>query len=196
MMTLSSFALHPIVQWVVKGGWNIADCVERSYDVEGMHVGTVAPAVSARRAPPPEAFDMHLHYTQRHRLPENVGERAWSHFSQIDGRNGPTCDVVQSMLRCTGDGELFDEKMIGRMSWCISINNARARICNRDAIVRRWRLANSQAMPETYVSATGAQRSSLADHAAPRHDAATFPAPHSLLRRVTLPVPGDPRMLV
>ena len=26
----------------MKGGWNIADCVTRSYDVEGMHVGTVA----------------------------------------------------------------------------------------------------------------------------------------------------------
>ena len=32
----------PSYQWVVKGGWNIADCAERSYDVEGMHVGTVA----------------------------------------------------------------------------------------------------------------------------------------------------------
>src|SRR5260370_6684615 len=26
----------PSYQWVVKGGWNIADCVERSYDLEGM----------------------------------------------------------------------------------------------------------------------------------------------------------------
>ena len=32
----------PSYQWVVKGGWNIADCVARSYDLEGMHVGTVA----------------------------------------------------------------------------------------------------------------------------------------------------------
>src|SRR5690242_9504799 len=32
----------PSYQWVVKGGWNIADCVERSYDVEGMAAGTVA----------------------------------------------------------------------------------------------------------------------------------------------------------
>jgi formate dehydrogenase len=52
----------PSYQWVVKGGWNIADCVERSYDVEGMHVGTVAVgriglAVLKRLKP----FDMHLH---------------------------------------------------------------------------------------------------------------------------------------
>src|SRR5580658_2472074 len=32
----------PSYQWVIKGGWNIADCVERSYDLEGMNVGTVA----------------------------------------------------------------------------------------------------------------------------------------------------------
>ena len=32
-----------------KGGWNIADCVARSYDVDGMHVGTVALATSASR---------------------------------------------------------------------------------------------------------------------------------------------------
>jgi formate dehydrogenase len=32
----------PSYQQVVAGGWNIADCVQRSYDLEGMHVGTVA----------------------------------------------------------------------------------------------------------------------------------------------------------
>ena len=32
----------PSYQWVVKGGWNIADCAMREYDLEGMHVGTVA----------------------------------------------------------------------------------------------------------------------------------------------------------
>jgi len=32
----------PSHQSVVDGGWNIADCVARSYDLEGMNVGTVA----------------------------------------------------------------------------------------------------------------------------------------------------------
>jgi len=32
----------PSHQWVVDRGWNIADCVARSYDLEGMNVGTVA----------------------------------------------------------------------------------------------------------------------------------------------------------
>ena len=43
MMILSLVRNYiPSHDWVVKGGWNIADCVERSYDVEGMNVGTVA----------------------------------------------------------------------------------------------------------------------------------------------------------
>jgi len=33
---------HRIVN---EGGWHIADAVKRSYDVEGMHVGTIAPDV-------------------------------------------------------------------------------------------------------------------------------------------------------
>ncbi|HEY1732944.1 MAG TPA: NAD-dependent formate dehydrogenase, partial [Acidimicrobiales bacterium] len=63
----------PSYGWVVRGGWNIADCAERSYDLEGMHVGTVAAgriglAVLRRLAP----FDVGLHYTDRHRLPEEL----------------------------------------------------------------------------------------------------------------------------
>jgi formate dehydrogenase len=37
----------PSYGWVIKGGWNIADCVERSYDLEGMHVGPLPQAASA-----------------------------------------------------------------------------------------------------------------------------------------------------
>src|SRR6266404_5371414 len=63
----------PSHQWVVKKGWNIADCVARSYDLEGMTVGTVAAgriglAVLKRLKP----FDVKLHYTDRHRLPADV----------------------------------------------------------------------------------------------------------------------------
>lgn len=55
------------------GGWNIADCVSRSYDLEGMHVGTIASgriglAVLRRLKP----FDVKLSYTDRHRLPAAV----------------------------------------------------------------------------------------------------------------------------
>ncbi len=70
MMILSLVRNYiPSYQWVVKQGWNIADCVSRSYDLEGMTVGTVAAgriglAVLKRLKP----FDVKLHYTDRHRL--------------------------------------------------------------------------------------------------------------------------------
>ncbi|HJN59342.1 MAG TPA: NAD-dependent formate dehydrogenase, partial [Dehalococcoidia bacterium] len=32
----------PQYNWIKKGGWNIADSVSRSYDIEGMNVGVVA----------------------------------------------------------------------------------------------------------------------------------------------------------
>src|SRR5437763_17124855 len=63
----------PSYQQVVSGGWNIADCAARSYDLEGMQVGTVAAgriglAVLRRLKP----FDVGLHYFDRHRLPKEV----------------------------------------------------------------------------------------------------------------------------
>ena len=52
------------------GGWNVADCVQRAYDVEGMSVGTVAAvriglAVLRRMYP----FGCDLRRSQRSRLP-------------------------------------------------------------------------------------------------------------------------------
>jgi len=57
---------HRIVN---EGGWHIADAVKRSYDVEGMHVGTIAAGrigydMLRKMAP----FDVHLHYFDKHRL--------------------------------------------------------------------------------------------------------------------------------
>src|SRR5271154_3286227 len=74
MMILSLVRNYiPSYNWVIKGGWNIADCVARSYDLEGMQVGTVAAGRIGqgvlRRLKP---FDVKLHYTDRHRLPQNV----------------------------------------------------------------------------------------------------------------------------
>ena len=74
MMILSLVRNYiPSHDWVLKGGWNIADCVRRAYDLEGMQVGTVAAgrigtAVLRRLRP----FDVGLHYTDLRRLPANV----------------------------------------------------------------------------------------------------------------------------
>src|SRR5260221_312285 len=54
MMILSLVRNYiPSYQWVVDGGWNIADCVSRSYDLEGMQVGTVAAGRIGSAGPPP-----------------------------------------------------------------------------------------------------------------------------------------------
>ena len=54
----------PSYNWVIKGGWNIADCVSRSYDLEGMHVGTVAAGrIGLRVLRLLKPHDVHLHYT-------------------------------------------------------------------------------------------------------------------------------------
>lgn len=129
----------PSHQTVLNGGWNIADCVSRSYDVEGMHVGTVAAgriglAVLKRLAP----FDMHLHYTDRHRLPREVEEELGLTFHASAADMVPHCDVVtiNAPLHPETEG-LFDDELIATMKrGAYLINTARARITDRDAVVR------------------------------------------------------------
>jgi formate dehydrogenase len=129
----------PSYQWVVKGGWNIADCVARSYDVEGMHVGTVAAgriglAVLRRLKP----FDMHLHYYDRHRLADSVEKELnliW-HASVEDMVK--VCDVVTINAPLHPETEhLFNDALIGKMKrGAYLVNTARGKICDRDAVVR------------------------------------------------------------
>ncbi|MEV4597979.1 NAD-dependent formate dehydrogenase [Amycolatopsis sp. NPDC049253] len=96
MMILSQVRNYlPSYRTVLDGGWNIADCVARSYDVEGMHVGTVAAgriglAVLRRLKP----FDVHLHYTDRHRLPAEVERELGLTFHETAAAMVPHCDVV------------------------------------------------------------------------------------------------------
>src|SRR6516164_10564755 len=140
MMILSLVRNYiPSYQWVVKGGWNIADCVARSYDVEGMHVGTVAAgriglAVLRRLKP----FDIKLHYTDRHRLSEGVEKELSLTFHRSAAEMVPVCDAVTINAPLHPETEnLFDDKMIDRMKrGAYLVNTARGKICNRDAIVR------------------------------------------------------------
>ena len=129
----------PSYQWVIKGGWNIADCVARSYDVEGMHVGTVAAgrigvAVLRRLKP----FGMHLHYTDRHRLPEAVEKELDLTFHTTREDMYKVCDVVT--LNCPLHPET--EHMINDSTLKLFkrgaylVNTARGKLCDRDAIAR------------------------------------------------------------
>jgi formate dehydrogenase len=138
MMTLALVRNYlPSYQWVLDGGWNIADCVQRSYDLEGMHVGTVAAgrigtAVLRRLAP----FDVHLHYTDHRRLPADVERELGLTFHESAADMVPHCDVVtiNAPLHPQTEG-LFDAEMIGRMKrGSYLINTARALIADRDAV--------------------------------------------------------------
>ena len=96
MMILSLVRNYlPSNRWVLDGGWNIADCVARSYDLEGMDVGTVAAgriglAVLRRLAP----FDVRLHYTDRHRLPAELEQQLNLTYHASAAEMVPHCDVV------------------------------------------------------------------------------------------------------
>jgi formate dehydrogenase len=132
----------PSYQWVVKGGWNIADCVERSYDVEGMHVGTVAAgriglAVLRRLKP----FDVKLHYTDRHRLPESVEKELGLTFHAGVEDMVRVCDVVTINAPLHPETEnLFNAKLLSKMKrGAYLVNTARGKICNRDDVAAALR---------------------------------------------------------
>ena len=127
----------PSYEWVVKGGWNIADCVARSYDLEGMHVGTVAAgriglAVLRRLKP----FDVRLHYTDRHRLPAEVEKELGVTFHKTAADMVPHCDVVTINAPLHPETEnLFNARLIGKMKrGAYLINTARGKIANRDDV--------------------------------------------------------------
>ena len=122
---------------VNNGGWNIADAVQRSYDVEGMHIGTVAAGrigLDALRKMKP--FDVHLHYFDRHRLPEKVEKELNLTFHDSVESMVKVCDVVTINCPLHPETEhLFDETMINKMKkGAYIVNTARGKICDKDAI--------------------------------------------------------------
>jgi formate dehydrogenase len=129
----------PSYQWVVKGGWNIAECASREYDLEGMHVGTVAAGrigtAVLRRL---KAFDVQLHYTDRYRLaPEVEQELGVTYHPDVESLVR-VCDVVtiNCPLHPQTEG-MFNDDLIAKMKrGAYLVNTARGKICDRDAVVR------------------------------------------------------------
>ena len=139
VMMILSLARNYLQSWdlVKAGGWNIADCAARSYDIEGMHIGTVGAgrigSAVLRRLKP---FDVHLHYTDRHRLPPEVERELGVTFHESAADMVPHCDVVTINAPLHPETEnLFDEAMIARMKrGAYLVNTARGKIANRDAV--------------------------------------------------------------
>jgi formate dehydrogenase len=129
----------PAHQVVLDGGWNIADCVSRSYDLEGMQVGTVGAgrigsAVLRRLRP----FDVGLHYTDRYRLPAEVEEELGLTFHPDAESLVAVCDVVTINAPLHPETEhLFDADLIAKMKrGAYLVNTARGKICDHNAVAQ------------------------------------------------------------
>jgi len=139
MMILSLVRNYlPSHQQVLDKGWNIADCVSRAYDLEGMHVGTVAAGriglgVLKRLA----AFDVKMHYTDRHRLSKDVEKKYNLTYHSTVKEMVSLCDVVTINCPLHSETEnLFDEDLIASMKYgAYIVNTARGKICDTKAIV-------------------------------------------------------------
>ena len=141
-----------------------------------MQVGTVAAgriglAVLRRMKP----FDVELHYTDRHRLPETVEKELGLTYHPNVEAMVRVCDVVTINCPLHPETEnMFNDALIGKMKrGAYLINTARGKICDRDAVVRgAGKRTAGRLCRRRMVPAAAAEGPSLADHAASRHDAA------------------------
>lgn len=124
---------------VLEGGWDIADAVARSFDLEGMDVGVLAAgriglAVLRRLAP----FDVRLHYYDRHRLPAEIEQQYGLTFHEDARSLARSVDVLSIHAPLTAQTQgLFDDELLATMRrGSYIVNTARGAIMDRDAVVR------------------------------------------------------------
>ncbi len=129
----------PQVRIVVDGGWNIADAVQRSYDLEGMDVGVLAAgrigrAVLERLAP----FGVNLHYMDRFQLPDDVEQSLGLTFHESIEELVREIDVLTVHAPLTDETRgILNDELLGTMRrGSYIVNPARGAIADRDAIVR------------------------------------------------------------
>lgn len=139
MMILSQVRNYlPSHQRVLDGGWNIADCVQHSYDVEGMDVGVIAAgrigrAVLERLKP----FGVHLHYFDVHRLPSDVEKDLNVTYHRDVESLARSVDVVSIHSPLIAQTHhMFNEKLLNSMRrGSYIVNTARAEETDQKAIV-------------------------------------------------------------
>ena len=140
MMILSLVRDYHNQHAIVKaGGWDIADAVKRSYDVEGMHIGTIAAGrigydMLRKMAP----FDVHLHYFDKHRLPEEKELQLDLTYHDSVESLIAVCDVINISCPLHPETEhMFNDDLISKCKkGAYIINTARGKICDKDAIAR------------------------------------------------------------
>ena len=96
--------------------------------------GRIGSAVLRRLKP----FDVTLHYTDVHRLPEDVERELGLTFYESAADMVPHCDVVTiNAPLYPGTEGLFNDQLISTMKrGAYIVNTARGKICDRDAIRR------------------------------------------------------------
>jgi len=121
------------------GGWNIADCVSRSYDTQGLHFGTIGAgrigmAVLRRLKP----FELPLHYTQRHRLHPDVEAELGLTYHPDAQSLVRAVDIVNLQIPLYPSTEgFFNDAMFASMKrGAYLINTARAKLVDGNAVVR------------------------------------------------------------
>jgi formate dehydrogenase len=128
----------PSHRWITEGGWNIADCVEHAYDIEGMDVGVIAAgrigrAVLERLKP----FAVHLHYFDVHRLPPEVEKDLNVTYHPDVETLARSVDVVSIHSPLISQTHhMFNEKLLNSMRrGSYIVNTARAEETDQEAIV-------------------------------------------------------------
>ena len=124
---------------VNKGGWNIADAVSRSYDVEGMHIGTIAAGrIGLDMLRKMKPFDVHLHYFDKHRLSNQVETELGLMYHNSVESLVAQCDVINISCPLHPETEhMFNDELIAKCKeGAYIINTARGKICDKDAIAR------------------------------------------------------------
>lgn len=140
MMVLSLVRNYlPSHEIVVRGGWNIADCAARSYDVEGMHFGTIGAgriglAVLRRLKP----FGLHLHYSDPHRLSPEIEKELDLTFHPDAESLVRSVDIIDVHMPLYPSTEhFFNDAIFETMKrGTYLINTARGKLVERDAVVR------------------------------------------------------------
>lgn len=128
----------PANQMIKDGGWDIAKIVNKSWDLEGKHVGTVAAGrIGYRVLQRLKPFDVHLHYTDKFRLtPEQEKELNVTWHESVE-EMVKVCDVVTINCPLHPETEhLFDAEMLKKMKpGSFLVNTARGKIVQTDALV-------------------------------------------------------------
>jgi formate dehydrogenase len=139
MMALSLVRDYlPAHEISANGGWEIAECVTRSYDIEGMQFGTLGAgriglAVMRRLKP----FDVGLHYYDPHRLTAEVELELGATYHDTPESLLKVCDVANLMTPLyPATRGFFNREMVSIMKrGSYLVNCARGALCDRNAIV-------------------------------------------------------------